>query len=69
MNLEDVVHNLSARQVLGAVETRALAGVAAVLSKIAENLSHTAESRLAGVSCRKRQRNGLWARFRKQSEN
>lgn len=69
MNLEEVARNLNnAREVLGAVETRNLAG-AAMLSEIAENRSRTAESRLVGVSYRRRQRDGLWARFRKQSEN
>jgi excisionase family DNA binding protein len=44
MNLEEVAHDLkNAREVLGAVEVRTLAGVAAMLSEIAENLSRTAE--------------------------
>ena len=45
MNLEEVARDLkSAREVLDAVEARrTLAGVAAVLSEVAENLSRTAE--------------------------
>ena len=54
MSLEEVAHNVSAKEVLGAVETRALAGGAVVLSRIAENLSCTAESRFVGVSWRRR---------------
>jgi hypothetical protein len=55
MNLEEVTRNpKNTREVLGAVETRTLAGVAAMLSEVAENLSRTAESRFVGVSCRKR---------------
>jgi len=55
MNLEEVAHNpKNAREVSGAVETRTLAGVAAMLSEVAENLSCTAESRFVGASCRRR---------------
>jgi len=54
MNLEEVTRDLNAREVLGAVETRNLAGVAAMLCEIAENRSRTAESRFVGVSCRRR---------------
>ena len=44
MNLEEVARDLkNTREVLGAVEARTLAGVAAMLSEIAENLSRTAE--------------------------
>ena len=44
MNLEEVARDLkNAREVLEAVEARTLAGVAAMLSEIAENLSRTAE--------------------------
>jgi hypothetical protein len=51
MNLEEVTRDLkNAREVLGAVETRNLAGVTAMLCEIAENLSRTAESRFVGVS-------------------
>ena len=43
-NLEEVARDLkNAREVLGAIEARTLAGVAAMLSEVAENLSHTAE--------------------------
>jgi hypothetical protein len=55
MNLEEVASDLkNAREVLGAVETKTLAGVAAMLSEVAENLSRTAESRFEGVPCRRR---------------
>jgi len=54
MNLEEVARNpKNAREVLGAVKTRTLAGVAAMLSEVAENLSRTAEIRFVGVSCRR----------------
>jgi hypothetical protein len=44
MHLEEVARDLkNAREILEAVEARTLAGVAAVLSEIAENLSRTAE--------------------------
>ncbi len=43
-NLWQVAHDLKeAREVLGAVEARALAGVAAILSEAADSLSRTAE--------------------------
>jgi hypothetical protein len=55
MNLEEVARDLKvAREVLGAVEARTLAGVAAMLFEVAENLSRTAESRFEGVPCRRR---------------
>ena len=55
MNLEEVARDpKNAREVLGAVETRNLAGVVAMLCEIAENLYRTAESRFVGVSCRRR---------------
>ena len=55
MNLEVVARDLkNAREVLGTVEARNLAEVAAMLSEIVENLSRTAESRFVGVSCRRR---------------
>ena len=54
MKFEKAARNLDAREVLEAVETRTLAGVAAMLSEIAENLSRTTESRFVGVSCRRR---------------
>jgi hypothetical protein len=54
MNLEGVTRDLNAREVLGAFETRILAGVAAMLSEVAKNLSRTAKSHSAGVSCRRR---------------
>ena len=44
MHLEEVARDLkNAREILEAVETRTLAGVAAMLSEVAENLSRTAE--------------------------
>jgi excisionase family DNA binding protein len=44
MNLEEVARDLkNAREILEAVEAKTLAGVAAVLSEVAENLSRTAE--------------------------
>ena len=55
MNLvEEVARDLNAREILGDTETRTLAGVAAMLSEVAENLSRTAEGRFLGVSCRRR---------------
>ena len=55
MNPEEVICDLkNVREVLRAVETRNLAGVAAMLCEVAENLSRTAESRFVGVSCRRR---------------
>jgi len=54
MNLEEVARDLHAREVSGPINTRTLAGVAAMLSEAAENLSCTAESRFVGASCRKR---------------
>jgi excisionase family DNA binding protein len=44
MNLEEIARDLkNAREVLGTIEARTLAGVAAMLSEVAENLSRTAE--------------------------
>jgi acyl-CoA reductase-like NAD-dependent aldehyde dehydrogenase len=44
MNLEEVARDLkNAREILEAVEARTLAGVAAMLSKAADTLSHTAD--------------------------
>ena len=44
MNLEKVARDLkTAREILEAVEARTLVGVAAMLSKAADNLSHTAD--------------------------
>ena len=55
MNLEEIARDLkNAREVLGTIEARTLAGVAAMLSEIAEKLSRTAESRFVGVLCRRR---------------
>jgi hypothetical protein len=55
MYLEEVTRDFkNVREVLGAVEARNLAGVAAMLCEIAENLARTAESRFVGVSYRRR---------------
>ena len=54
MDLEVVARDLNVREVLGAIEIRTVAGVAAMLSEVAENLSGTAESRFVGVSWRRR---------------
>ena len=44
MNLEEVARDIkNSREILEAVETRTLAGVAAMLSKAADTLSHTAD--------------------------
>jgi len=54
MNLEEVARDLHAREVSGAINTRTLAGVAAMLFEVAENLFRTAESRFVGVPCPRR---------------
>jgi hypothetical protein len=54
MNLEEVARDLHTREVLGTVERRTLAGVATMLSDIAEKLSRTVGSRFVGVSCPRR---------------
>jgi hypothetical protein len=54
MNLEEVARDLNTREVLVAVEARTLAGVAVMLSEVAENLSRTTEGRFVGVSCPRR---------------